>query len=295
MSGILSTATVASVGLTCKAFLNLGYCGSVTVNGLTNLVRALESESRNRGQGVVTVSNHISTLDDPVTWGVLPKRYYFSSRTTRWALGASDIIFTNPLFSTFFTLGQTLETFRGKGIYQPAVDTAINKLNRGGWVHLYGEGKVNQPLEYPRNQSSVFPHSRCLPRFKWGVGRMLIEPKALPVVIPMWLSGFDQLMPEGRPFPNKYLPRPGAHLSVTFGEPVASELIQGVLENTRHPINIEPDNKHAMGWVGKQDSNARNNDEQQLISVRTKVTALVHDAVEALGRTVAGDSLGSNR
>ena len=37
-----------------------------------------------------------SSLDDPVTWGVLPARYYFQSHTTRWALGASDIIFTNP-------------------------------------------------------------------------------------------------------------------------------------------------------------------------------------------------------
>ena len=74
-----------------------------------------------------------------------------------------------------------LETFRGKGIYQKAVDTAIVKLNEGRWVsvrifvwrlpvlslpqvHLFGEGKVNQPYQYPINEEGV----TRLPRFKWG-------------------------------------------------------------------------------------------------------------------------------
>jgi len=38
------------------------------------------------------------------------------------------------VFSKFFTLGQTLETFRGEGIHQAAVGTAIQKVNQGGWV-----------------------------------------------------------------------------------------------------------------------------------------------------------------
>ncbi|KAH8987181.1 hypothetical protein EDB92DRAFT_1876845 [Lactarius akahatsu] len=41
---------------------------------------------------------------------------------TRWTLGASGIMFTNPAFSTFFRKG---ETFRGTSIYRPAIDTAI--------------------------------------------------------------------------------------------------------------------------------------------------------------------------
>ncbi|KAF8897207.1 acyltransferase-domain-containing protein, partial [Infundibulicybe gibba] len=207
---------VASIGLTCKALLSLGFCQSVTVNGLPILLEALKSTKRNSGQGIITVSNHISTLDDPVTWGVLPTRCYLSSRTTRWALGASDIMFTNPVFSTFFRLGQTLETFRGKGIYQSAVDTAIQKLDQGGWVHLYGEGKINQPSAYPTDEQGIVR----LPRFKWGVGRVLMETITPPVIIPMWLTGFEGLMPEGRAFPYKYLPRPGARLSISFGTPI---------------------------------------------------------------------------
>jgi hypothetical protein len=36
------------------------------------------------------------SLDDPLAWGILPFKNFLSERTTRWALGASDIIFTNP-------------------------------------------------------------------------------------------------------------------------------------------------------------------------------------------------------
>ena len=95
-------------------------------------------------------SIHTSRLDDPLTWGILPVHTYLSSHLTRWSLGASDIIFTNPygptyalvaclpslrsVFSAFFRKGQVLETFRGAGIYQPAVDTAIEKLRAGAWV-----------------------------------------------------------------------------------------------------------------------------------------------------------------
>lgn len=38
------------------------------------------------------------------------------------------------IFSAFFRKGQVLETMRGNGVYQPAVDTAIEKLNKGAWV-----------------------------------------------------------------------------------------------------------------------------------------------------------------
>ena len=78
--GFLSKVTVSAVGLGSKALLNLGFCSSVTVNGLDNLLNALEDQERDRGRGIVTstsvslydasarpqtfctsVSNHIST------------------------------------------------------------------------------------------------------------------------------------------------------------------------------------------------------------------------------------------
>lgn len=54
MSEILSRLTVGAIGLTCKTFLNLGYCSSVRVSGLDNLRRALEDGERENGRGVIT-------------------------------------------------------------------------------------------------------------------------------------------------------------------------------------------------------------------------------------------------
>lgn len=46
-------------------------------------------------------------------------------------------MFTNPVFSRFFTLGQTIETFRGRGIFQPAVDKAVKLLQDGEWARVF--------------------------------------------------------------------------------------------------------------------------------------------------------------
>ena len=48
------SAAILAVGLTCKAFLSLGFCSSVKVNGLHNLFRALESQDRDKGRGLIT-------------------------------------------------------------------------------------------------------------------------------------------------------------------------------------------------------------------------------------------------
>ncbi|KAG6877845.1 hypothetical protein C0993_003218 [Termitomyces sp. T159_Od127] len=270
MNGFVSRATVTAVGLACKAFLNIGYC-SLTVSGLHHLSDALKSPTRTDGQGLIT--------DDPVAWGVLPARHYLSSRTTRWTLGASDVMFTNPH-------GQIIETFRGKGIYQPAVDTAIQKLDQGGWVHLFGEGKVNQPRDYPQDVSGI----ASLPRFKWGV-RILMETMKPPVIIPMWLTGFDKLMPEGRVAPWKFLPRYGAQLSVTFGNPVSpSEILDAIraVDSKMSP----PDSVQPTGWVRDQLLlKLQAIPMAQEDHVRSAVTAVIQQRVEALGRTICGDTL----
>jgi len=96
---LLSAATVTAVGSISKAFLFSGYCGSVSVSGLSVLLNALNSEDRHKGQGIITVANHLSTLDDPLMWGILPWKSYLNTHKTRWTLGASEIMFTNPVFS----------------------------------------------------------------------------------------------------------------------------------------------------------------------------------------------------
>ena len=60
------------------------------------------------------------SLDDPVTWGVLPAKWYFNSRMTRWSLGASDIMFTNPYVLLVRSAGKPVP-MRGQPVPAPAV------------------------------------------------------------------------------------------------------------------------------------------------------------------------------
>ncbi|CAE7129082.1 unnamed protein product [Rhizoctonia solani] len=207
--GIGSRITIATIALTSKLFLNTA-CASVKVRGLRHLLAALD-EAHRKDRGIITVANHISVVDDPLVWGALPTKHcILNPRNMRWTLGASDIMFTNPLYRWFFRNGQVIETVRGVGVHQPAVDIAVAKLNSGAWVHVFPEGQVNQ--------ESCQAGGNLL-RFKWGVGRMIMSTTKTPVVIPMHITGLERVMPEPRRF--KFLPRIGQHISITFGEPEA--------------------------------------------------------------------------
>ncbi|KAH8830555.1 acyltransferase-domain-containing protein [Flagelloscypha sp. PMI_526] len=281
MSAALTQAVVLLTGFTCKAVFRLGLC-SVHVTGIEHIAKALDDR-----RGVITVSNHISTLDDPLSWAVLPTSYLFDpSRRIRWSLGASDVMFTNPLFSTFFRHGQTIETFRGKGIYQRAVDLAISKLKQDrSWIHFYSEGKINQPNVTPyyhENEEARVPH---LPRFKWGIGRVIMNSFDLehqPPVIPIFLTGFDKVMPEGRRFPWKYLPRFGARLSVTFGRPIPPEKLLTTLrtgENCDASL-LEP----SRPWPLDIENSNIPQVKEEIERLRIEVTQVIQDEVESLGR-----------
>lgn len=122
-------------------------------------------------------------------------------------------------------------------------------------------------------------------------GRILMEAKIPPLVIPMWLTGFDKLMPEGRSFPYKYLPRIGARLSVTFGEPVSAEEIMEALNISRTRSSDDDHSSDAgaaaaTGWLGGAAFDA-----QSTALIRRKVTGILHRDVEALGRTISGKCL----
>ena len=103
-------------------------------------------------------------------------------------------------------------------------------------------------------------------------------------------------MPEGRRAPWKYLPRPGARLSVTFGAPLPHGSVGAALgtADTKRP-GPEVD---AMSVCAADLQAHRHRGEQQQqrgqgreVKVRIAVTELVQRGVEALGRQVSGDLL----
>ncbi|KAG6919282.1 hypothetical protein DXG01_007414 [Tephrocybe rancida] len=151
-------------------------------------------------------------------------------------------------------------------------------------------GKINQPETYPKDASGV----ARLPRFKWGVGRILMETLTPPVIVPMWITGFDKLMPEGRAFPYKYMPRYGAQLSVTFGSPIPSEEILEAL-GTLTPKVPPVDAVKPRGWLKDKipefELQASSIAKEGLLAIRANVTAVIQRRVEALGRSVCGETL----
>jgi len=113
-----------------------------------------------------------------------------------------------------------------------------------------------------------------------------MEANAIPVIIPVWLTGFDQVMPEGRRFPYKYMPRLGASLSVTFGDPLSSDealrtlgLAHRVIDGRR---KMQPITSRAIPELTAA---------KEVDQIRSEITDVVRLAVVELGRKVSGPML----
>lgn len=53
-------------------------------------------------------------------------------------------------------------------------------------------------------------------RLKWGVGRIIYECPTVPVVIPVWHIGMEEVLPN---YPPYYL-RTGKRITINIGEPI---------------------------------------------------------------------------
>ncbi|KAL2016287.1 hypothetical protein VTK56DRAFT_3915 [Thermocarpiscus australiensis] len=244
-----SAMIMGMTGVISRCFL-YGF-NTVEVTGLSRFLDILESrkDPAKRQRGLLTVSNHISVLDDPLVWGLLPLSYAFDPSNLRWTLGAHDICFKNKLFASFFTHGQVLPCHRLKhspfgGPFQPSVIQAIRLLSTppssapnnnnntpGSSLSTYtttGQDAIPSPLAFPHhhrhNWVHVFPeglvHQHAttdLRYFKWGVARLILEADPAPDVVPMFIDGTQRVMPEDRGFP-RFLPRVGKRVRVAFGE-----------------------------------------------------------------------------
>ncbi|KAK9493757.1 hypothetical protein V1508DRAFT_414967 [Lipomyces doorenjongii] len=278
----LGGMTVMSLtGLLSRTFL-YGF-HNVNAYGVDQFVQVLE-RAKKEGRGVLTVSNHISVVDDPVMWGLLPIRKMFNPTHLRWGLGAENICFTTKFTSNFFSMGQVLATARfGTGVYQGSVDSAILLLSPSSrdslpktsdtdahrfppanlppqWIHIFPESLVHQA--YP-------PHQTSMKYFHWGVSRILLEAEQLPVIVPIFHQGLDEVFPEDREN-LKYIPRTVVFpkwkkenrmkLNFRFGAPLSESFFA----------------KEREQWKDLADAQ---HDSEESWNLRSKVAALVREAV----------------
>ncbi|KAK8653174.1 hypothetical protein V6N13_127184 [Hibiscus sabdariffa] len=104
MAGIPRKMVFLAVGAFAKAVATL--LNTTSVHNADTLLRLVRS--RPHGIPLLTVSNHMSTLDDPLLWGFkgFPS---VDSKLARWALAAEDICFKNSFLTYFFRLGKVCQ------------------------------------------------------------------------------------------------------------------------------------------------------------------------------------------
>ncbi|XP_022965331.1 N-acylphosphatidylethanolamine synthase isoform X2 [Cucurbita maxima] len=174
MWGIPRKMMFMAVGAFAKTVANL--LNTTSVRNADTLLRLVRY--RPTGVPLITVSNHMSTLDDPVMWGF--KGFPTSDATLgRWVLAAEDICFKNAVLSYFFRLGKCIPITRGAGIHQKYMDEALEHLRNGEWLHTFPEGKVTQE-DVP------------IRRLKWGTSSLIVRSPVTPIVLPIVHRGFQE-------------------------------------------------------------------------------------------------------
>ncbi|KAJ5596540.1 hypothetical protein N7450_002998 [Penicillium hetheringtonii] len=263
----MSNTTMWGVAGLCRAFLS-GLCHA-EVHGGEEFTALLDSrkDPAQRSKGLITVSNHISVMDDPLIWGLLPMRFW----NKRWSFGSHDICFQGRPLSFFFTMGQVLPTHRLAhspfgGLGQPAMTEAIRLLSKGPFTVDHHPAKPelqhfslrnvcidpfsDLPIAYTTNGEDAHyaPSAYSCNSYSWvhifPEGKIHQSPRK---TMRYFKWGIARLILETSECPDivpmwiqgvddimhesrefpRFLPRPGKDVSVTFGSKVDTEAVFG--------------------------------------------------------------------
>eukprot|EP00962_Isochrysis_galbana_P060069 scaffold34051_cov124-Isochrysis_galbana.AAC.1 len=219
-AGVVGTSIASYFDDDTRRAVAIGIMGPVcrlVVRGLNHLhvhdIHHLEkSLKRPVGTGLLTISNHIATIDDPhlIAAVVPPRMLMRGSKEIRWGVCAADVCFQEgSLLSKCADAAKVLPVRRGAGVFQAEIDVIIQKLKQGDWVHYFPEGKIRQ---------DGYVH-----QFRRGVGRIVasMEKTGSLQVIPFYHIGLDRVQPT-TPESTSIFSRPnlGTHVHVIFGAPV---------------------------------------------------------------------------
>eukprot|EP00854_Cymbomonas_tetramitiformis_P000940 gene940-1455_t len=176
---------------------------------------------RPAGQGLVTVSNHVASIDDPlVLAAALPHSALLESAKMRWTLCATDRCHKHALLRPLFRTTKTLPIERGAGLEQFGMREAKNKLAQGDWVHIFPEGTRSR-------DGKVAPAKR-------GIGSLVAgsshDSAQVPLIVPLIHVGMENVIPRGTK-----LPGVGQEVTVIIGDPI---MVDDLIEE--HRLTAQP-------------------------------------------------------
>lgn len=148
------------------------------------------------GRGLLTFSNHVSLLDDPLVLSCFPVG---GPETVRWVAADAHNFFGDPLRGAVFGRGRCVPIVRGAGEEQPGFAFLRDRLAAGDWVHIFPEGGRTRD-----------PDARIRAGLKAGIGRLIDETR--PLVLPFYHYGMHEILPVGGRFPAR-----GKRVRVEFG------------------------------------------------------------------------------
>jgi monolysocardiolipin acyltransferase len=112
--------------------------------------------------------------------------------------------------------------------------------------------------------------------FKWGIARLILESEPCPDVVPIFLEGTKDVMPEDREWP-RAVPRVGKRVEVTFGGRVKREVLGRFRERWRRIRERFGDDEGALMEA------------EEAVGLRIELTKFIRGEIEAL-RQVRGYS-----
>ncbi|CCD23609.1 lysophosphatidylcholine acyltransferase NDAI_0B05760 [Naumovozyma dairenensis CBS 421] len=304
---ILSYGTSLITVSLSKLFLHTFY--SIKVNNFEVLEKAVQT-AENENRGIMTMMNHMSMVDDPTFWAAFPLRLYRQKENIRWCLGAENICFQNKFLGYMFSLGQVLSTKRfGVGPFQGSIDAAIRLLspddslesltwrpskgineslkqqqnsssltnppirrNKPSWVHVYPEGFVLQL--HP-------PYSNSMRYFKWGITRMILESTKPPVIVPIFTTGFENIISEEseESFLKQLWKSFGTEINITIGDPLDNKLIDNFRNEWNQLVEkyFDPENPTNLSTRLKYGEEAQDLRSRVAAELRNHVAKIRHD------------------
>lgn len=263
-SNLMRSFTLSAITGLCRFYLSS--C-DVNIQGLDQFHAILQqswptlqedSKTTTTSRPVLTVSNHMSTLDDPIILSrIAPMSCLSNVERHRWGGCSEEICFASKTAASFFGSGKILPIWRGGGLKQEMFQELAMHLRPGSWVHVFPEGCICQNHF---NRSSTA--SRRREYMRWGVGKMIAKAKIRPVIVPFYHDGMDLALPleDGSGTMIRAIPKLGVKVNVIFGTPINVDDLLDAYE-TKHGRD-ELDNKE---WNVKE-----NEDTLQLYKEITK-------------------------